>query len=411
MTGVPGEIAAHVIDVELTEPLPAVPSTDPAGRRATRAWLLVRVCTEPVGALLLDVPAGGLSPDAVAAAIDERVGVRPPAGSTFLARRAEVLATGPELTVVVCTRDRPAELGRLLDSLTRQAYERFRVLVVDNGPAGDGTEAVVRSAGEALRVERIVAPVPGLSRARNAAVRAAPGEILAWIDDDETADRYWLAEIARALLDHPEADVVSGAVVPAELETAAQLWFEEFGGHTKGRGFTPAVFSPATAAVQSPLYPLPPFGAGANLTTRPSALARIGDFDTALGAGTPAMGGEDTLALTQVLRTGGTIVYQPSALTWHYHRRDLDGLRRQLVGYGTGLTAAYTGLVVRSPAVLPRLLALVPRAARELFGAGGARTATIGPTFPRELLRANRRGMLRGPGAYLRHRWRSGDAL
>jgi hypothetical protein len=278
--------------------------------------------------------------------------------------------------------------------------------VVDNAPVGDATAAVVRSASAALSVERIVAPVPGLSRARNAATAAAPGEILAWIDDDEVADRYWLGEIARALLDHPEADVVSGAVVPAELETAAQLWFEEFGGHTKGRGFTPAVFSPATASVQSPLYPLPPFGAGANLTTRPSALARIGDFDTALGAGTPAMGGEDTLALTRLLCAGGTIVYQPSALTWHYHRRDVDGLRRQLVGYGTGLTAAYTSLVLRTPGVVPRLIALVPHAARELFGAGRQRTATIGPDFPQELLRANRRGMLRGPGAYLSHRWR-----
>ena len=428
MTGYPVEIAAHVVDVELTEPLPAIPETDPTGRRATRAWVLVRVCTQPVGALLLDVPPDGLSPDALAAAIDDRlgpdrlglrVGPIPAAGTDggagqVLLRRAEVLGTGPAITVVVCTRNRPAALARLLDSLTRQEYRRFRVLVVDNAPAGDDTAAVVRAASRALAasgalsVERIVAPVPGLSRARNAAVRAAPGETLAWIDDDEIADRYWLCEIARALLDHPEADVVSGAVVPAELETAAQLWFEEFGGHTKGRGFTPAVFSPATAARQSPLYPLPPFGAGANLTTRPGALARIGGFDPALGAGTPAMGGEDTLALTQVLRTGGTIVYQPSALTWHYHRRDLDGLRRQLVGYGTGLTAAYTSLVLRSPAVLPRLLALVPHAALDLFGSGGQRTATIGPTFPRELLRANRRGMLRGPGAYLRHRLRSG---
>ena len=168
-------------------------------------------------------------------------------------------------------------------------------------------------------------PKAGLSFARNAAVAAAPGEILAWIDDDEYADPNWLAEVARALADHPEADVVSGVIVPAELETQAQLWFEQFGGHSKGRGFKPDVFSPATAHIQSPLYPLPPFGTGANMTFRPGVIERIGGFDTALGAGTPAMGSEDTLAFTQVLVGGGTIVYQPTAVTHHYHRRDLDG--------------------------------------------------------------------------------------
>jgi hypothetical protein len=193
-------------------------------------------------------------------------------------------------------------------------------------------------------------------------------------------------------------------VVPAELETDAQVWFEQFGGHSKGRGFTPDVFSPATARRQSPLYPLPPFGAGANMTFRPGVLERIGGFDPALGAGTPAMGSEDTLAFTQVLLAGGTIAYQPSALVRHYHRRDLAGLRRQLAGYGCGLTAAYTSLILSRPGLIWPLLRLVPRALRDLRGAGAPRLAGLGADFPREVLRANRRGMLAGPAAYLRGR-------
>jgi GT2 family glycosyltransferase len=249
-----------------------------------------------------------------------------------------------------------------------------------------------------------VEPRAGLSFARNTAVRAAPGQILAWIDDDEVADPHWLAEVARALADHPDADVISGVVLPAELETRAQLWFEQFGGHSKGRGFTPAVFSPETAHIQSPLYPLPPFGTGANMTFRPGVIERIGMFDTALGAGTAAMGSEDTLAFTQVLLTGGKIVYQPSAVTHHYHRRDLEGLRKQMVGYGTGLVAAYTSLLISRPSVLWGLLKLVPSALRELTGKDTARTATIKDDFPRDLLAANRRGMLAGPCAYLKGR-------
>jgi hypothetical protein len=190
-------------------------------------------------------------------------------------------------------------------------------------------------------------------------------------------------------------------IVPAELETQAQIWFEQFGGHSKGRGFTPALFSPATARIQSPLYPLPPFGTGANMVFRPGVIERIGGFDPALGAGTPAMGSEDTLAFTQVLRSGGSIAYQPTAVMRHYHRRDLAGLHKQMVGYGTGLTAAYTSLIMGRPTVLFPLLRLVPTALRDVLGNDGLRTATLEEDFPRELLTANRHGMLRGPRAYL----------
>jgi GT2 family glycosyltransferase len=422
----PGDrIPALVRDIEASGSLPAIAAVDDAGRRVDRAWLLVRIFTEPLGFVVLDVPGEGLAPTdlarAIAGAYGDQIGSRVTAadrarakGGTvdeslpvdaevvsvpppFLARRAEVLRAAVPITVVVCTRERPVPLARCLESLLAQAYPSFRVLVVDNAPESDATERVVAAAAARGRVEYLLAHLPGLSRARNAAVAAAPGEILAWIDDDEVADPYWLSEVARALADRPDADVVSGVVVPAELETPAQEWFEQFGGHSKGRGFTPAVFSPATAAQQSPLYPLPPFGTGANMVFRPGVIESIGGFDPALGAGTPAMGSEDTLAFTQVLRRGGTIAYQPTAVVRHYHRRDIEGLRRQMVGYGTGLTAAYTSLIMRNPLVLLELVRLLPTALRDMFGHGGLRTATIMDDFPRELLGANRRGMLRGP--------------
>src|SRR2546430_8349845 len=161
------------------------------------------------------------------------------AAPDFLDRRAEVLRTAPPITVVVCTRERPEALARCLDSLLAQEYPRFRVLVVDNAPVSDATRQVVEKAAWDGPVEYLVEPRPGLAHARNRAVAAAGGEILAWLDDDEVADRYWLSEVARALADHPGADVVSGVIVPAELETPAQLWFGQFRGDTQRRPVTP----------------------------------------------------------------------------------------------------------------------------------------------------------------------------
>ncbi len=414
----PEAVPALVRDLELSEPLPAIPGTDRDGRRIARAWLLVRLFTEPLGFAVLDLPESGLPPEAVAAEVSARyrdaIALRtgspdlPPGGITvpgtppFLARRAEVLRDAPPITDVVCTRERPGPLAACLDSVLAQEYPRLRVLVVDNAPVTDATRRVVAAAAARGPVEYVVEPRPGLSRARNRAVAASPGEILAWIDDDELADRYWLSEVARGLVDHPDASVVSGVIVPAELRTPAQVLFEQFGGHSKGRGFTPDVFSPATASRQSPLYPLPPFGTGANMTFRPGVIESIGGFDPALGAGTRAMGSEDTLAFTQVLRRGGTIVYQPSAICRHFHREDLEGLRRQMLGYGTGLTAAYTSLVLHHPFVLFGLLRLVPTALRDLRNPDSIRNAGIEESFPPDLMAANKRGLLTGPWAYLR---------
>ncbi len=419
-------LPAVVLDLDLSDPLPTVSPVAPDGRRVARAWVLVRLFTEPIGTVLVDVPHRGLRPADLAAVIDGELGatlrprlaelvpgaapavpidgITPAAEPAFLARRREVLALAPHLTVVVCTRERPGALARCLDSLLAQRYPAFTVLVVDNAPATTATAEVVRSAARRGPVEYLVEHRPGLSFARNAAVATAPNRILAWIDDDEVADAHWLAEVARALADHPEADVISGVIVPAELETPAQLWFEQFGGHSKGRGFRPDVFGPATVRRQSPLYPLPPFGTGANMTFRPGVIERIGGFDTALGAGTPAMGSEDTLAFTQVLMDGGTIVYQPTAVTHHYHRRDLEGLEKQMVGYGVGLTAAYTSLLLHRPGLVWRLLKLAPLALRDLTAGDSLRVATLRDDFPRDLLTANRRGMLAGPRAYLKGR-------
>jgi glycosyltransferase involved in cell wall biosynthesis len=416
-------LPATVLDLELSDPLPTVAGVAPDGRRVLQAWVLVRLFTEPLGTVLADVPEQGLRPAELAAAISAELGtalaprlaelalsalpidgITPASEPAFLAGRRAVLADAPPITVVVCTRERPGALARCLDSLLAQAYPDFKILVVDNAPVTGATAEVVRAAARRGPVEYLREPRAGLSFARNAAVAASPGEIMAWIDDDEYADVHWLAEVARALAAHPEADVISGVIVPAELETQAQLWFEQFGGHSKGRGFKPDVFSPATAHIQSPLYPLPPFGTGANMTFRAGVVERIGGWDTALGAGTPAMGSEDTLAFTQVLVGGGTIVYQPTAVTHHYHRRDLEGLHKQMVGYGAGLTAAYTSLLLKRPGLLWPLLKLAPGALRDLTSKDSLRVSTLREDFPRELLTANRKGMLAGPRAYLKGR-------
>jgi O-antigen biosynthesis protein len=408
----------QVLDVELTEPLPALHRHD----RYQRVVLLARLHTEPIGTCVVELSAE-LSPDQLGTRLWSEFGepvtarfgeagraapgglsgaglTADPATWPFLRRRREVLATAPTVSVVICTRDRPAQqLNACLRCLRQQRYPRYDVVVVDNAPTSDAAHAVVALAGD-MQVRYIVEPRPGLSWARNAGIAAATGEIIAFLDDDEEPDVHWLAELACGFARGPDIGCVSGVVLPARLDTPAQELFQRLGGHSKGRGFSSTVFS--RHGPQSPLYPLPPFGVGANMAFRREVLARVGGFDVALGAGTPALAGEDTLALTLTLLAGYRIVYQPSAVMRHHHRSDLASLSRQMEGYSVGLTAFYAALVRRRPSTLLGLALLLPRALSYLRGTAAAGSSATPADGDAGFKRRHRWLMLTGPVAYLR---------
>jgi glycosyltransferase involved in cell wall biosynthesis len=356
--------------------------------------------------------AGDAAAPALAAAPDFPAGLLtsglrlswPPA---YLLGRAAVLGNAPAASVIVCTRDRADQLSGCLAAVLGQDYPDFEVIVVDNAPADDAVAHLVarlKAAGtRGVPLRRVVEHRPGLSWARNTGLAAASGAVVAYLDDDEHPDRHWLAELARGFTLGQRVAGVSGLVLPAALETPAQGLYEQFGGHSKGRGFTPAVFDRASHARQHPLYPLPAFGVGASLAFDRAALNGIGGFDVALGAGTPARAGEDTAAIADLMLAGGTFVYWPGAVMWHEHRRTLAEMERQLNGYGSGLTAFYTRAVLRDPRRLATLARLAPRALRDL-GGDSVRTATMTGDYPASLRRASRSGMLAGPARYLRSR-------
>ena len=419
---------ALVLDVEMSQPLCDIDARTADGARYRQAWLVVKVFGEPVG--LVPVPVHGnvvaveqlvtaVNGDGCAASVRARVdeaggnadaalsgaGARAVSCPAFLRAHARWRSAGPTVTVVVCTRNRPAELRRAVDSVLAQSYQRFDVVVVDNAPRDTATlQLVDQLTALDPRVRYTCQPRPGLSWARNHALSLPLNRVVAWLDDDEVADQHWLMELAAGFCTEPGAAAVSGSVVPAELETEPQLLFEQYGGHTKGRGFAPDVFHGRAVGAQSPVYPLPAFGVGANMAFDVDRLRSVGGFDTALGAGTASMGGEDTLVFSQILLDGGTVVYRPSALTRHFHRREYSALANQMRGYGVGLTAYYASLLSSDWRLVFVLLRLVPRALRDTFGAHGDRMVGVPDTFPPELLRLKTRGMLAGPLAYVRAR-------
>ena len=418
-----------VVDIDIADGVPDLPAVDDKGKRIGGAFVLVRVFTEPVAGLWVAVTGAGLSRQELGRVVESEVGDRVrarlraagcldvaaglpleganvPTRPAWLVGRDAAEASAMNLTIALCTRGRPDGVRRCLASLQEQTYPRITVLVIDNAPTDDQVRKFVETAHFKVPVHYVVEPTPGLSYARNRAVESCQTELIAFIDDDEVACPYWAAEVVRAFVEDPGVDCVTGVVTPSELKTAAQQLFERYGGHSKGRGFQPVTFDGRQLGKSAPLFPLPAFGAGANMSFRVSVIRDLGGFDTALGAGTPSLGGEDTEILSNVLLSGRRIAYRPAALVRHCHRATYELLRVQFYGVGAGLTAFYAAVVSRHPMYVFRLVALAPRAFREVFGSHGDRAGSIGDSFPPDLLAANRRGMTRGPMAYWRTRMR-----
>ena len=360
-----------------------------------RAWIEVMRSGQVVGVIEREVGPGGLSPGDVADLVLEYRAIE-------VADLAGVSNEGlPMISVVIPTLYHRVDLlERAVRSVAACDYPSFEVIVVDN--RRQDVEPIPHFEGlENVRVE--IERFPGASAARNRGATLSRGQIVAFTDDDVEVDPKWLRALGVAFATDPGLDAVGGMVRPAELDTEAQLWFEEFfGGFT--RNFAPQRWSVALVGDSDPLFPYAAghFGAGNNMAVRRSVLERAGGFDVRLGAGTIARGAEDLKVFIDVLLDGGTVAFVPSALVRHSHRRTPREFREQVFGYGVGLAALYCALVVEDPRHLARILRRLPRGLQMFFFPSTPRSLSAEPTYPRSTAWVHALGMAYGPLAYAR---------
>jgi GT2 family glycosyltransferase/SAM-dependent methyltransferase len=296
------------------------------------------------------------------------------------------LSAMPSVSVIVCTKNRPEELSRCLKSLLEMTDRPEEVIVVDNEPSASGSKVVV----ERLPVTYVAESRRGLSRARNAGLREATGDIVAFTDDDTCVHPDWIRRL-REGFDSPQVMSVTGLVLPAELDTPAQVTFEKgLGGFSQGyqRIIFDGQFMERTKRFGTPVWRI---GAGANMAIRREAFSLVGGFDERLGAGAAGCS-EDSEFWYRLLTAGWQCRYEPAAVAFHYHRRDFTELRRQARDYLRGHVAAlfvqysrsgHRGNLRRAFLGLPR--SLVGRAIREYL-LSGQRT-TILPAYVSGYLR------------------------
>jgi glycosyltransferase involved in cell wall biosynthesis len=215
----------------------------------------------------------------------------------------------PRVSVVVATYNGGRTLRNCLESLTRLNYRDYEVIVVDDG----STDETSKIAADFPSVKYVRQTNQGLSAARNAGIRAATGEIVAFTDDDCRADEDWLYYLVNDLL---RSD------------------FAGIGGHN----FLPPEDSPiAAAVVVSPGGPahvmltdreaehIP----GCNMAFYKWALGEIGGFDPIF-----RKAGDDVDVCWRLQDSHLKIGFSPAGFVWHYRRSTVNAYLKQQSGYG-----------------------------------------------------------------------------
>jgi succinoglycan biosynthesis protein ExoM len=156
-------------------------------------------------------------------------------------REKRAAATLP-VTVICCTKDRPHLLSLCLESVLAGHRLPREIVVVENSPAPRCEDIVAlardrtRQAGLPVDVRYAVERTPGISYARNTGVALGRERYVAFIDDDETADVGWLANLFRTSRAYT-ADIVCGPVIPL-FPQATPDWLARSGAFRRYSGPT-----------------------------------------------------------------------------------------------------------------------------------------------------------------------------
>jgi glycosyltransferase involved in cell wall biosynthesis len=219
-----------------------------------------------------------------------------------------------KITVVLCTYNRCQSLAKALESVAASQLPdtvEWEVVVVDNHST-DQTREVVEAFCRRYpgRFRYLYEQQQGLSFARNAGVRQARGEIIAFTDDDLTVEPTWLWSLTGAL-GNGEWAGAGGRILPSEVFSLPP-WLALDGPY----GLAGPLYAGFDMGDHAHELDRPPHGAC--MAFRKSAFDKYGDFRTDLGASPgSALGNEDTEFGRRLMVGGERLRYEPSAVVYH----------------------------------------------------------------------------------------------
>lgn len=220
----------------------------------------------------------------------------------------------PLVSVIVPAFNEAAGIEPCLRALLNQDYprDRYRILVVDNASSDATAERVAR-----YPVTRLHEPIRGIARARNAGIRAAQGECIAFTDADCVPCTGWLSALVEGWED-PFIGCFAGEIT----------------GQSSSRWVPRYVEDRKLISQRLLLSSMLPVAATGSIAFRRSVFESVGGFDETFRYG------EDADLTWRLQKWGGFgIRYNPRALVAHAHPESLPALLRRTRHEGLGLAA------------------------------------------------------------------------
>lgn len=216
-----------------------------------------------------------------------------------------------DCSIIICTRNRATMLEKTLVAFQRIKVPdgiKVELIVADNG-SSDHTAEVVRAVSHpGMEIFYVNESRPGKSRAQNAALAVARGEVILFTDDDVVPAEDWIVKMSKPLLDK-RCEAVAGRILLAE--SLRRDWFTPM--HEVWLAF---IREPASCS---------PELIGASMGINRSVFEKIEGFDEELGPGASGFG-EETLFWRQMQEAGMRIL--PVLDTHVVHYPDASRLRR-----------------------------------------------------------------------------------
>ena len=223
--------------------------------------------------------------------------------------------TEPDVSVVVCTRNRSGDLVNACEAILRAEFEpkRWEMLIVDNASTDDTLE-VARAVAARFpdRVRVIVEQEIGLSAARNAGIAATNGATVVFVDDDAFPEADWLAALVEGF-HHEDVMCVGGPVRP-RFQGELPDWF-------LGR-YLPylTVWDLGRETIELTYNEYP---RGTNIAYRREIFEQVGTFCGHLGRkGRSLLSCEEIELCLRIERAGFKNLYVPKARVEHLTRVD-----------------------------------------------------------------------------------------
>lgn len=222
------------------------------------------------------------------------------------------------VSVVIPIRNAARTLPHCLAALERLEPAPLEIILVNNGSTDESPKILCDFAERYSGTARVIdEPQRGISRARNAGIREAKGEILAWTDSDCAPSPDWLRLLTEPFSDS-EVGGVAGRVLAAPANTLVELFCGLYTFQTPDQSTSCRRWTPWTGGY-----------AGANFAARRALTQKLGGYDETI-----MNWGDDYDFCARLYANGRSIVYTPEARVYHYHRATVYGMMHQAFGQG-----------------------------------------------------------------------------